>query len=75
MATEARVRRLGAHLGAIAASVIVLGYHQFTGPGQSSKNIYVMRQDVFDQEMKYLRDNGYHVVHVKPAEPAASLAH
>jgi peptidoglycan/xylan/chitin deacetylase (PgdA/CDA1 family) len=25
--------------------------------------------------LRYLRDNGYHVVHVKPAEPAASLAH
>jgi peptidoglycan/xylan/chitin deacetylase (PgdA/CDA1 family) len=46
----------------VEASVIVLGYHQFTGPGQSAKNIYVMRQDVFEQEMKYLRDNGYHVV-------------
>lgn len=46
----------------VEASVIVLGYHQFVGPGQSSKNIYVMRQDVFEQEMKYLKDNGYHVV-------------
>jgi peptidoglycan/xylan/chitin deacetylase (PgdA/CDA1 family) len=25
--------------------------------------------------LRYLRDNGYHVVHVRPAEPAASLAH
>ena len=25
--------------------------------------------------LRYLRDNGYHVVHVKPAEPAVSLAH
>ncbi|HUB66539.1 MAG TPA: polysaccharide deacetylase family protein [Candidatus Methylacidiphilales bacterium] len=47
---------------AVEASVIVLGYHQFVGPGQSSKNPYVMRQDVFDSEMKYLKDNGYHVV-------------
>jgi peptidoglycan/xylan/chitin deacetylase (PgdA/CDA1 family) len=46
----------------VEASVIVLGYHQFVGPGQSSRNIYVMRQDVFESEMKYLRDNGYHVV-------------
>jgi len=46
----------------VAASVIVLGYHQFTGPGVGSKNIYSMRQDVFEQEMKYLKDNGYHVV-------------
>jgi len=46
----------------VASSVIVLGYHQFTGPGVASKNIYSMRQDVFDQEMKYLKDNNYHVV-------------
>jgi peptidoglycan/xylan/chitin deacetylase (PgdA/CDA1 family) len=25
--------------------------------------------------LRYLRDNGYHVVHVKPAEPAALVAH
>jgi peptidoglycan/xylan/chitin deacetylase (PgdA/CDA1 family) len=25
--------------------------------------------------LRYLRDNGYHIVHVKPAEPAASLTH
>jgi peptidoglycan/xylan/chitin deacetylase (PgdA/CDA1 family) len=41
---------------------IVLGYHQFTGPGAGSKNIYSMSQDVFAGEMKYLRDNGYNVV-------------
>lgn len=41
---------------------IVLGYHQFTGPGVGSKNIYSMSQDVFAGEMKYLRDNGYNVV-------------
>lgn len=46
----------------VEASVIVLGYHQFTGPGVPSKNIYSMKQDVFEQEMKYLHDNGYHVV-------------
>jgi peptidoglycan/xylan/chitin deacetylase (PgdA/CDA1 family) len=46
----------------VEASVIVLGYHQFVGPGQSSRNPYVMRQDVFQEEMKYLKDNGYHVV-------------
>ncbi|HEY0257801.1 MAG TPA: polysaccharide deacetylase family protein, partial [Candidatus Methylacidiphilales bacterium] len=46
----------------VEASVIVLGYHQFVGPGQASKNPYVMRQDVFEEEMKYLKDNGYHVV-------------
>ena len=41
---------------------IVLGYHQFTGPGVSSRNIYSMSQDVFESEMKYLHDNGYNVV-------------
>jgi peptidoglycan/xylan/chitin deacetylase (PgdA/CDA1 family) len=41
---------------------IVLGYHQFTGPGIPSKNIYSMSQDVFDSEMKYLHDNGFNVV-------------
>ena len=46
----------------VEASVIVLGYHQFVGPGQSSKNPYVMKQDVFEEEMKYLKDNNYHVV-------------
>ncbi len=46
----------------VEASVIVLGFHQFTGPGVASKNIYSMSQDVFASEMKYLHDNGYHVV-------------
>jgi len=46
----------------VEASVIVLGYHQFVGAGESSKNPYVMKADVFDQEMKYLKDNGYHVI-------------
>jgi peptidoglycan/xylan/chitin deacetylase (PgdA/CDA1 family) len=41
---------------------IVLGFHQFTGPGVPSKNIYSMSQDVFAGEMKYLHDNDYHVV-------------
>ncbi len=46
----------------IEASVIVLGYHQFMAAGQSSRNEYMMSQDVFEQEMKYLNDNGYHVI-------------
>jgi len=46
----------------VEASVIVLGYHQFSAAGQPSKNVYSMTQDVFEQEMKYLKDNGYHVV-------------
>ena len=41
---------------------IILGYHQFTGPGIPSRNIYSMSQDVFESEMKYLRDNHYNVV-------------
>ena len=46
----------------VQASVIVLGYHQFSGPGQSSSNIYNMNQSVFEDEMKYLHDNNYHVI-------------
>jgi peptidoglycan/xylan/chitin deacetylase (PgdA/CDA1 family) len=46
----------------VGASVIVLGFHQFTGPGQSSSNIYSMKQEVFASEMKYLHDNGYRVI-------------
>lgn len=49
-------------LVSVPSSIIVLGYHQFTGPGVPSKNIYSMRQEVFEQEMKYLKDNNYHVV-------------
>jgi len=44
------------------ASAIVLGYHQFRAPGASSKNPYNMAQDAFESEMKYIHDNGYHVV-------------
>ena len=46
------------------ASVIVLGYHQFTPPGvrAGGKMIYTMPQDVFETEMKYLADNHYNVV-------------
>jgi peptidoglycan/xylan/chitin deacetylase (PgdA/CDA1 family) len=47
-----------------AASVIVLGYHQFSPPGVrvGGKFIYTMPQDVFEYEMKYLYDNHYNVV-------------
>jgi peptidoglycan/xylan/chitin deacetylase (PgdA/CDA1 family) len=47
------------------ASVIVLGYHQFNPPGVRGvgpRFVYNMPQDVFDSEMKYLKDNNYHVV-------------
>jgi peptidoglycan/xylan/chitin deacetylase (PgdA/CDA1 family) len=50
------------HAATPGGRAIVLGYHQFTGPGVPSKNIYSMSQDVFESEMKYLRDNGYNVV-------------
>jgi peptidoglycan/xylan/chitin deacetylase (PgdA/CDA1 family) len=47
-----------------AASVIVLGYHQFSPPGVrvGGKFIYTMPQDIFEYEMKYLSDNHYNVV-------------
>jgi peptidoglycan/xylan/chitin deacetylase (PgdA/CDA1 family) len=46
------------------ASVIVLGYHQFSPPGvrAGGKMIYTMPADVFETEMKYLADNHYNVV-------------
>ena len=46
------------------ASVIVLLYHQFVPPGThlSPKLQWTMQQDVFESEMKYIHDNGYHVV-------------
>jgi peptidoglycan/xylan/chitin deacetylase (PgdA/CDA1 family) len=44
------------------ASVIVLLYHQFRPAGASSNNPWNMPQDVFESEMKYIHDNGYHVV-------------
>ena len=51
-----------AHAVSAAGRAIVLGFHQFTGPGVPSKNIYSMSQDVFISEMKYLHDNGYNIV-------------
>ena len=50
--------------GTKAASVIILGYHQFSPPGvrAGGKMIYTMPQDVFEYEMKYLSDNHYNVV-------------
>jgi peptidoglycan/xylan/chitin deacetylase (PgdA/CDA1 family) len=50
------------HAASAGGRAIVLGYHQFTGPGVGSKNIYSMSQDVFESEMKYLHDNNYNVV-------------
>ena len=47
---------------ALEASAIILGYHQFTAAGVSSKNIYSMSADAFESEMKYLKDSGCNVV-------------
>jgi peptidoglycan/xylan/chitin deacetylase (PgdA/CDA1 family) len=46
------------------SSVIVLLYHQFKPAGVSipAKFQWTMNQDVFESEMKYIHDNGYHVV-------------
>jgi peptidoglycan/xylan/chitin deacetylase (PgdA/CDA1 family) len=46
------------------ASVIVLLYHQFKAAGVPipAKFQWTLNQDVFESEMKYIHDNGYHVV-------------
>jgi peptidoglycan/xylan/chitin deacetylase (PgdA/CDA1 family) len=46
------------------SSVIVLLYHQFVPAGVHipPKLQWTMNQDVFESEMKYIHDNGYHVV-------------
>ena len=46
------------------ASVIVLLYHQIAPAGTklSAKLQWTMQADVFESEMKYIHDNGYHVV-------------
>ena len=46
------------------ASVIVLLYHQFVPAGTklSPKLQWTMQADVFESEMKYIHENGYHVV-------------
>ena len=46
------------------ASVIVLLYHQIAPAGAklSAKLQWTMQADVFESEMKYIHDNGYHVV-------------
>jgi peptidoglycan/xylan/chitin deacetylase (PgdA/CDA1 family) len=46
------------------ASVIVLLYHQFKPAGVPIPAMFrwTMNQDVFEAEMKYIHDNGYHVV-------------
>jgi peptidoglycan/xylan/chitin deacetylase (PgdA/CDA1 family) len=46
------------------SSVIVLLYHQFKPAGVPipAKYQWTMNADVFESEMKYIHDNGYHVV-------------
>jgi peptidoglycan/xylan/chitin deacetylase (PgdA/CDA1 family) len=46
------------------SSVIVLLYHQFKPAGIPipAKFQWTLNQDVFESEMKYIHDNGYHVV-------------
>lgn len=48
----------------VEASVIVLLYHQFVPAGVHipPKLQWTINQDVFETEMKYLHDNGYHVI-------------
>jgi peptidoglycan/xylan/chitin deacetylase (PgdA/CDA1 family) len=48
----------------VEASVIVLLYHQFTASGVHAppKMQWTMNVDVFAAEMKYIHDNGYHVI-------------
>jgi len=53
-----------AHPGAGEGKVIVLLYHQFKAAGVPIPAMYrwTMNQDVFESEMKYIHDNGYHVI-------------
>jgi peptidoglycan/xylan/chitin deacetylase (PgdA/CDA1 family) len=48
----------------VEASVIVLLYHQFTASNVHAppKMQWTMNVDVFASEMKYIHDNGYHVI-------------
>jgi len=48
----------------VEASVIVLLYHQFAAPGVQipPKFQWTMNVDHFEAEMKYIHDNGYHVI-------------
>ena len=48
----------------VEASVIVLLYHQFTPSGVHAppKMQWTMNVDVFAAEMKYIHENGYHVI-------------
>jgi len=54
----------GGHATGVEASVIVLLYHQFTPSNvhAPAKFQWTMNVDVFASEMKYIHDNGYHVI-------------
>jgi peptidoglycan/xylan/chitin deacetylase (PgdA/CDA1 family) len=53
-----------AHPAGGEGKVIVLLYHQFKAPGVKIPAMYqwTMNSDVFESEMKYIHDNGYHVI-------------
>jgi len=55
---------LPAHSAGGEGKVIVLLYHQFKAPGVKIPAMYqwTMNSDVFESEMKYIHDNGYHVI-------------
>jgi hypothetical protein len=57
---ESNVARPAANDG----KVIVLLYHQFRPAGVKIPAMFqwTMNQDVFESEMKYIHDNGYHVI-------------
>jgi peptidoglycan/xylan/chitin deacetylase (PgdA/CDA1 family) len=59
-AVESNVARAAANEG----KVIVLLFHQFKPAGVKIPAMYqwTMNQDVFASEMKYIHDNGYHVI-------------
>ncbi len=52
------------HSTAGEGKVIVLLYHQFKAPGVKIPPMFqwTMNSDVFESEMKYIHDNGYHVI-------------
>jgi len=54
----------GARPASEEGKVIVLLFHQFKAPGVKIPAMYqwTMNSDVFESEMKYIHDNGYHVI-------------
>ena len=62
--TPAMASAAPAHSVGGEGKVIVLLYHQFKAPGVKIPAMYqwTMNSDVFESEMKYIHDNGYHVI-------------